>query len=187
MLTYRAYDDEELLSLLRTGDEAAFTEIYNRYWNKLYFLAHKHLKSATATEEIVQDVFLIIWKKRETLDIHSLSLYLAAMTRYTVYRYLAKQKNYKEMALSGMQTEPGADREEEIDNKLLLGIIEKLSDRLPEKCRFIFIHNKLLDQPLKQVAEELNISQKTAEAHLTKALKNIRDSLGKALAILFIL
>jgi RNA polymerase sigma-70 factor (ECF subfamily) len=62
--------------------------------------------------------------------------------------------------------------------------ISKLSSRLPEKCRLVFIRNKLLDQPLAQVAEELHISPKTAEAHLTKALKIIRGKLGETISCL---
>ncbi len=52
---YTSYNEEDLLQLLHLGDEKAFTLIYNQYWDKLYFLAHKHLKSSAAAEEIVQD------------------------------------------------------------------------------------------------------------------------------------
>jgi RNA polymerase sigma-19 factor, ECF subfamily len=174
-----------MLREIAQDNEEAFTAIYHHYWNKLYFLAHKHLRSAPAAEEIVQDVFLILWKKRKGLDIHSLPLYLAAMTRYAVYRYLAREKKYQR--LNAGTVEPvTANDEKAIDDKLLLEIIEKLSNTLPEKCRLVFIHNKLLDQPLQQVAEQLNISTKTAEAHLTKALKAIRSQLGDALSIFFI-
>ncbi|WP_317169199.1 sigma factor [Mucilaginibacter humi] len=68
-------DDDQLTGLLRTGNELAFTEIYNRYWDKLYYIAHKLLKDTDAAEEIVQDVFFILWKKRETLTIKSLPAY----------------------------------------------------------------------------------------------------------------
>ena len=188
MKAWPQYDEQQLTSLLAKGDEAAFTELYNHYWNKLYFLAHKHLKSAEASEEIVQDVFLALWHKRERIQIYSLSLYLAAMTRYAVYRYLAHQKKCRQTPIGGLQEKPLInDIERELENKLLLEIIGKLSSRLPEKCRLVFVHNKLLDEPLNKVAKDLKISPKTAEAHLTKALKSIRGSLGDALSILFIL
>ena len=67
-----------------------------------------------------------------------------------------------------------------IDNKILLEIILKLSDKLPEKCRLVFQYNKLQDQSLADVAELLNISQKTAEGHLTKALRIIRSNFSDA-------
>ncbi len=182
-----SYQENELISLLRKGDEQAFTDIYNLYWNKLYFLAHKHLQSAQSAEEIVQDVFFTLWRKRMDLEIQSLSLYLAAMTRHAVYRYIAKEKRENEKGIGLSKTmKSNIDGTELIDNKHLLEIIGSLANLLPEKCRLVFIHNKLLDQPLSEVAANLGISQKTAEAHLTKALKIIRGKLGDALSILFI-
>jgi len=187
LIAYCSYTDIELTALLRQGSEASFTEIFNRYWDKLYFIAHKHLKSPQAAEEVVQDVFMTLWQKRETLSIRSLPLYLAAMTRYAVYRNLAWQQKYGKTGISALKAEPSTSRElETIDNKLLLEIIEKLANHLPEKCRMVFIQNKLLDIPLHQVADSLNISPKTAEAHLTKALKVIRANLGDALSLFFI-
>src|SRR5690606_26418249 len=121
------HTDTTLTTLLQKGSQAAFTEIFNRYWDKLYFIAHKHLKSSQASEEIVQDVFMTLWEKRETLSIHSLPLYLAAMTRYTVYHNLAWQKKHKSVAILDLKADPSTNRDlEYLDNKLLLEIIEKL-------------------------------------------------------------
>ncbi len=109
------------------------------------------------------------------------------MTRYAVYKQLAKEKkkqlaeskvSYKENARVGM--------EDSIDNKAVLDLIKKLSHELPQKCRLVFIHNKLLDLPLEEVARNMNISIKTAEAHLTKALKIVRSKLGNTLSLLLL-
>jgi RNA polymerase sigma-70 factor (ECF subfamily) len=175
--------DDELTQLLRDGDELAFTEIYNRYWDKLYYTAHRLLKDTDAAEEIVQDVFLLLWKKREALAIKNLTTYLAAMTRYSVYRFISKDKNSKKQENIIGLLSAEAVSEIDIDNKLLLEIITELSNKLPEKCRLVFQYNKLQDISLADVAEQLNISQKTAEGHLTKALKEIRTSLGNAMGI----
>lgn len=181
------YTDFELNALLQQGNEASFTQIFNRYWDKLYFIAHKHLKSSQLAEEIVQDVFLTLWEKRETLTIHSLPLYLAAMTRYAVYHKLAGQKKQQVIGMQGIINEPSTSKDlEYLDNRLLIEIIEKLSNQLPKKCRMVFIQNKLMDIPLQQVADNMNISSKTAEAHLTKALKSMRKNIGDAYSFLFI-
>jgi RNA polymerase sigma-70 factor (family 1) len=187
VLTVGLLDDNELTLLLQQGNEPAFTEIYNRYWDKLYFIAHKLLKDTDAAEEIVQEVFLILWKKRDALNIKSLTQYLAAMTRYAVYRYLAKDKQNKEQENALGLSNAGNVAEINIDNKILLEIILKLSDKLPEKCRLVFQYNKLQDQSLADVAELLNISQKTAEGHLTKALRIIRSNFGDAQGEFFLL
>jgi RNA polymerase sigma factor (sigma-70 family) len=185
---YVTHSDAQLVALLKDSDNRAFTDIYNRYWDKLYFLAHRHLKSPAVSEEIVQEVFLVLWKRRAELTIRSLPFYLAAMTRYAVYHHLADQKKYRETELTALRAEPGTVGEElTLDNKYLLEIIEKLSNQLPEKCRLVFVYNKLLDQPLSEVAEALHISPKTAEAHLTKALKVIRGGLSDTFSLLFFL
>lgn len=174
--------DQELVQLLASGNEQAFTEIFNRYWSKLYFIAHTHLNSSAAAEEVIQDVFLKLWVKRETLQIQLLAVYLAAMTRYAVYRQLASNKKMPQTGLyEGTGMEEGEKQEEEaIESRLMIEMVEKLSGKLPEKCRLVFIRNKLLDQPLPQVADQLNISLKTAESHLTKALKMLRRNFGES-------
>jgi RNA polymerase sigma-70 factor (family 1) len=173
-----AFDDNELLRLLKQDNAPAFQELYDRYWNKLYYLAHKRLKSSQAAEEIVQNVFLTIWRKRRTLEIDEPAAYFAAITRYAVYRYMAneKRRTKKEEIAGSRQTEAVA-LEMLIDDKLLLEIVKQQAGELPEKCRLVFIYNKLEDQPIPEVAERLNISVKTAEAHLTKALRLIRNRL----------
>ena len=179
--------DDELKELLKNGDEAAYTKIYNRYWDKLYYIAYKLLRDTDAAEEIVQEVFLNLWKNKEQLEIQSLDSYLAAMARYSVYHYLSKEKKsrIKEDKLARLNA--GAVAESNVDHKILLQIITELSNKLPEKCRLVFQSNKLRDQPLAEVAKTLNISQKTAEGHLTKALRIIRANLGSAASELLLL
>ncbi|MFA4871076.1 MAG: sigma-70 family RNA polymerase sigma factor [Pedobacter sp.] len=179
-------NDSELIAMFKSGVDGVYEEIYDRYWDKLYYIAHRILKSQEATEEVVQDVFVLLWKKRNTLDIRSLPVYLAAMVRYEVYRYLARDKKNKvnEMAYQTTLIDY-TSIEADLENKLLLEIVETLSNQLPEKCRLVFQYVKLQDRSLSDVADELNISQKTAEAHLTKALKTIRGNIGNSMHLLF--
>ncbi len=182
------YNEKELLKQLAQGNESAFTTIYRSYWKPLYFLAHRHLRSAEAAEEIVQEVFLMLWKKRAELSIHSPALYLAAMTRYAVYRHITREKKHPILPASQeASTQFGSEESiNTIDHKLLFDMVAKLSDRLPEKCRMVFISNKLLDQPIQEIAEQMNISTRTAEAHLSKALKIMRSHLGNASSLLLL-
>ncbi len=121
-----------------------------------------------------------IWAKRKSLVIESFPVYVAAMARYAVYVTLARKKrqveNISEETITN-QTLPAA-LTDLLENKWMLEKISVLSSALPEKCRLVFIKNKLLDQSLTQVAADLHISPKTAEVHLTKALKIMRDKLG---------
>ena len=180
-------NDSELLRLLQQDNASAFQELYNRYWNKLYYLAHKRLKSAIAAEEIIQNVFFTLWHKRKTLRIRHLPSYLAAVTRYAVYRYLVAEKRRMEKeGVAGVQSLRLVPGELLIDDKQLLEIVKRLTNELPEKCRLVFIYNKIEDQALPEVAQKLNISLKTAEAHLTKALRLIRSKVGDHAFLFFI-
>jgi RNA polymerase sigma factor (sigma-70 family) len=177
---YNIADDNDLFALVKQDNELAYTELYNRYWQKLYFVAHKHLKADPDAREIVQEVFFTIWAKRKSLVIESFPAYVAAMARYAVYVTLARKKRQVEKIsedtiFNQTLTEALSDL---LENKWLLERISALSSVLPEKCRLVFIKNKLLDQSLAQVAADLHISPKTAEVHLTKALKIMRDKLG---------
>jgi RNA polymerase sigma factor (sigma-70 family) len=183
----KSLDDSELLRLLKQDSASAFQELYDRYWHKLYFLAHKRLKSATAAEEIVQNVFITLWHKRKKLVIKDLSPYLAAVTRYAVYRHLVGEKRRAEKEdAAGKQSLRSVPGELLIDDKLLLEMVKRLTNELPEKCRLVFIYNKIEDQALPEVAEKLNISLKTAEAHLTKALRLIRKKIGDHAFLFFV-
>ncbi|MCF0055063.1 RNA polymerase sigma factor [Dyadobacter sp. CY356] len=179
MVDYDQLSDDALTDLLKTGEQAAFEAIYNRYWDKLFYTAHRIVKSSQIAEEITQDVFLLLWTKKETLNIASLGQYLAAMLRYEVYRSLSKMKK-QQVYESEVRytTTPFISIEKDIENKLLLEIITTLTNQLSEKCRLVFQYNKLEDRSLADICQELQISPKTAEAHLTKALKVVRASLS---------
>lgn len=182
MIACNSFGDQELLQLMQQDNEAAFEELYRRYWDKLFYLAHKRLKSSTAAEEIVQDVFLALWQKRKTLVIESVPHYLSAMARYAVYHSLVKEKKIAaHKNILSRQPEKVQSGESLVDNKLVLEMVKELAGKLPEKCRLVFIYNKIEDQSLSEVAQRLNVSVKTVEAHLTKALRSIRINMGEQL------
>src|SRR5690606_5910871 len=84
--------DDELLALLRNGDDKAFTEIFDRYWKPMLFVAGKKLGNLEEAEDIVQELFVSIWSRRERLEINtSLGGYLAASTKYMVTKALASR------------------------------------------------------------------------------------------------
>ena len=99
MINYTHCEEHELLRHLASGEEQAFTVIYNRYWKPMFFIAHKKLQVVEDAKEIVQGVFFTLWQKRENLLINDLSMYFAGMTRYAVYGqiFFFKQKTAYEI------------------------------------------------------------------------------------------
>src|SRR5690554_3447737 len=86
------YSDEELLELLKGGDRKAFECLYRKYWSRLFDSAYKRLKSKEAVEEIIQELFISIWCKRETIEItHSLSTYLYASLKYRIFNHIRSE------------------------------------------------------------------------------------------------
>jgi len=166
----------ELLSRLKTDDERAFTQIYNLYWEKLFFIAHKRLQSVEDAKEIVQNVFFTLWQKRQHLEIQNLPFYLSAMTRYAIYRHLANEKRK-----AGLHRKFGAQKKAfdcpDIDNRQLLDLLMQFSRELPENYRIVFIHHKLMDEPLEAVAEQLGVSPRTAERYVGKVMHIMRHRL----------
>ncbi|NML23120.1 sigma-70 family RNA polymerase sigma factor [Pseudoflavitalea sp. G-6-1-2] len=173
-----------LLSLLRAGDEQAFTQIYKLYWEKLYFIAHKRLQSAEDSKEIVQNVFFTLWQKRTQLEIQNLPVYLFAMTRYAVYRHLDNEKR-KAGLLSKFRRQHKDCDYLDIDNKQLLDLLMHFSEDLPENYRLVFLHHKLKDETLESVAAQLSVSPRTAERYVSKVLSIIRHRLQKMGATIF--
>lgn len=172
---YIQYDDNELLYLLSQNDKAAFTELYNRYWQKLYAIAYNRLKETQTAEDIVHDVMAGLWSSREKISIELLENYLATATKYAVLGKLRKKERERQFQNSLNQTPVfELQIEEKLHYKKILEVIKTEVELLPERCRLIFKCSREEGKPVKQIARELNISPKTVENQLTKAIKQLR-------------
>jgi RNA polymerase sigma-70 factor (ECF subfamily) len=184
------YTDQQLLELLRTDDRNAFTELYNRYWDKTFAVAMHRLDDEHEAEEVVQEVFLSIWLRRASLELtHTLATYLSTAVKYKVINHLArqyrKQLQIDELTFSSPQTQDStADwlHEKELRKQLDYSI-----SQLPEKCRIVFLLSREENKTYAEIAAELNISPKTVEAHMSKALSTLRQTLKVSLPVLLIL
>lgn len=93
MADYNGFSDEQLASLLREGDDRAFTEIYNRFWKVLLNQAFQRLKSVEASEELVQDLFISFYQRREEVQIQTtLNAYLMTALKYRIFNAFRARK-----------------------------------------------------------------------------------------------
>lgn len=174
--------DHELILLLQSGDGTALKEIYLKYWEPLYKSAFNFLKDNAACEDIIQEVFINIWNKRDTIVYTtSLKSYLYASTRYAVFRQI-KAGNMRDCLFEEIAKQVESELyEHPLEHKELLNTINAIVEQLPEKCKEVYKLSRVEQLSHKEIAAKLNISTKTVENHLTKALRILRNSLGDAL------
>ncbi len=166
----------ELCALLIKSDNHAFEEIFNRYWSILYSAAYKRLKSHEKAEEIVQDLFTLLWSKREDIQIHtSLSGYLLTTVRYLVLNHFQKE-SVRESYKNSLDLTHAYDNSTE-DTILLNDLkrnLEKEVNDLPPQCRSVYELSRNQHIVNHEIATLLSISEKTVEGHLTKAIKRLK-------------
>lgn len=177
--------DSRLVALIRKGRQLAFQRLYDFYWERLFAYAYNRLYDREASEEVVQDVFLSLWAKRESLQITtSLSAYLYGATRHRLLNEIRSEKLRKRYA-----SEFAAFAKDAFDNsnaefqdlKDLEGSIAMKIAELPTQCQTVFRLSREEHIPNKHIAASLKISTKTVENYLTRALKHLRTSLGQFL------
>lgn len=177
----REYKDNELFELFRAGSREAFDEIYYRYWERLYNYAFHNVQLKDLAFEIVHDIFVSIWTRRESLEVQtSLSGYLFASVRYQIIRQIKSSKQKEEYLKDYTLFTPVEDNstEDSIHLQDLEKVIETSLSQLPPRCQEIFRLSRREHKSIREIAVELNISHRTVENQLTHALKHLRLSLG---------
>ena len=180
MTPYATYTDEELAALLLHSNEGAFTEIYTRYWQRLFFIAAKKTKDPYEAEGLVQEVFLDIWRRREQLALHGLLRhYLAVALKYRFINWQAKRGRASAYVSYVSHQMPGPDNSPEswLSFEELRDRLAALVAGLPEKCRIAY---QLKEEGLSQkdIAVQMNVSENTVATHLARARKSLRAALG---------
>ncbi|NII81358.1 MULTISPECIES: RNA polymerase sigma factor [unclassified Pedobacter] len=172
------FSDAELTELLREGDRGAFTVIYNNYWKLLFQTAYRILNNTIAAEDIVQDIFVSLWNRKNEAVILNLKAYLQQATRFAVYEAIRQRKHdsnfYNRLALITADIIT--------DNPLLFKeqqeLLSEIINALPEDCKESFRLSREEGMTYKQIAAVLGISEKTVEKRITKSLKHIRKGLS---------
>lgn len=181
MERYQLHTDDALLNLLKEDDERAFNEIYNRYWRILFTIATSRLKNTHAVEDIIHDVFASLWKNRRSIHVRSLQHYLASSTRYLIFKVIRKNINLQHYIESGSDMNNEFELENTLHNKHLLEFVTREIDTLPERCKMIFKYSREQGMTNKEIALEMNITSKTVENQINKALNHLRFSMKRIL------
>ena len=170
--------DSELLSRLKNNERVAFRQIFDRYYKYLVVTINNLSNDDQMAHDITQDVFLEIWNRREKLNVSNLKSYLR---RAAINKMLNRiKKNRSDYFEPTELPEQKSDISEPLEVTKLNNLqeaINKAMDQLPERCRMVFKLRRIEGYSLKEIAAELEISPKTVENQLTKAMKIMRERL----------
>ncbi|MEO9481926.1 MAG: RNA polymerase sigma-70 factor [Ekhidna sp.] len=180
---YKDYNDPiSLLELLKKGDAVALETIFRLYYDKLLHLSKNYLTYEADAEEIVQNVFLKLWEQRDKLkNISSINSYIYIMTKNSCMDYLKHEKVKRGYLDQNLQNKSAINyqflKDEAasllLENELEQKILES-AELLPEKCKEVFMKNKMEGLKRAEIAQELGISLKTVDNHISKAVKHMR-------------
>ncbi len=170
--------DAELWNLIVKDDHHAFTIMFQRHWLRLYKTTLNYIKDTEACEEIIHDLFLNIWKRKNYLTISDFDKYFKAATRYQVYNYIKKNKTVPIEYREHIPEESGSYAlniaDENISYQDLEGQLSQYLKSLPERCQEIFFLSRVHQLDNNEIAEKLGISKRTVENQITRALQCIR-------------
>ncbi|PMD91442.1 RNA polymerase subunit sigma-70 [Siphonobacter sp. BAB-5405] len=183
------HTDESLIALLKQDDRSAFELLYRKYWRRLYDSAYRRVQTREDCEEIVQELFLDLWSKRQHLEITtSLEIYLFTALRYRIYNYirsLLTKKAHLDYLLQRGDYEANLVEDqlyyEELQRALDAGVAQ-----LPEKYRRVYELSRQEHYTYREIAQLLELPIDTVEKQMAKALKLLRLHLKEHLFMLLL-
>jgi RNA polymerase sigma-70 factor (ECF subfamily) len=184
------FQDEQMALLLTRKDKAAFEQVFKTHYKNLYAYAFTILKDESEAEEMVQQVFFKLWERSEHLSFSgSIAAYLYKAVHNESLNFLKHQKvkETHRMHVAYSMKNKSEQPQGKIVGKELEHKFREALNELPEQCRTVFQLSRFEDMKYKEIAGKLDISIKTVENHMGKALKLLRTKLVDFLPLLLIL
>ena len=169
---------------IKNGDQKALETVFRSFYQELFFFAHTFIGESEIAEEVVQDVFIQIWEKKESLEIQTSPksyLYTAVRNRSINYlkSKLAKIRSETEVTLDMVIESNHDSADSKLSEKELIQLIQIGIYSLPEKCRIIFKLSRDSGMTYDEIANELGVSKETVKSQIKIALGKLRQFLGK--------
>ena len=183
------YDDDVMLDKIREGDKQTYRLLFENYYKVLILYATSLTKNEPKAEDLVQNVFVNLWTKRDTLEIRSsIKSYLyKSVYNLFINDYRKELRNDNVLDKIHYEVLQQSIEEEEHSIKSKLDWVNKEINALPPKSKEIFVMNKRRGLTYKEISKILDISENTVESHISRALKRIRQNIPKSLLFLLVL
>jgi RNA polymerase sigma-70 factor (family 1) len=170
------------MQIARDDDEQAFSRLFRHLYDRLLHFCIRYVHVKEAAEEIVSDVFVKLWNRRTELEsIVNLEVYLFVAVKNHSLNYLEQYSHLRIVPLSGSDTADlrnSVDLERDLEWKEMRFKMDQIVSALPAQCRRIFQLIKEDGFKYKEVAEILNISPRTVETQLFRAMRRLNEGLG---------
>lgn len=180
------YTDEDLVSLLKQGDETAFELLYYRYADDLLTYAASRLASLHEAEDIVHDLFVYLWKEKENISVKiSVRAFLFSAVKYRIIDHIRKnitRQKYRDQLASLNPLLPKAI--EQLDAKDLQLNLDTAINNLSPRVQQVFQMSRYEKLTVKEIADKLGTSERTVKNQLTTALAYLRERLGALIVLL---
>ena len=171
---------------IKASDEKAFNRLFGQLWEPLYNYAFSLLEDKALAKDMVQDVWMNFWERRQEIENNNIKAYLYKAVRFRVFKEL-RDSRLKESHLEALKTIYKEDSAEEsvVPNpEETKELLDKKLAVLPDKCREVFKLSRLDGLKNKEIAEELGISESTVENHITRAFKLLKKRPALPLSVL---
>ena len=168
-----------IVDSVKSGDREAFDKLFRQYYASLVRFSFRFVADEDIAAEVVQDFFVHLWTKHKSLSINSsIKSYMMQSVRNLSLTYINKERSHAESNLSIYSEEGEAfDASEELQGQNLEDAYRKIVAGMPEKRREVFMLSRFDGLKYAEIAERLNLSQKTVEAHISAAIKQLKDGL----------
>lgn len=179
-------DDKALIARIRQNDQQAFTMLYERHWKRLFSAAYKILPDEEAARDIVQDIFISLWERRQETVIDFPLTYLMQATKFGVFKTIRSLSRQHAFYTRLAQISTDIFLENPLLFKDLSHLVDSVIRELPEKQRQAFLYSREHDMTYSEIAQEMNISVKMVEKYISKTLHVLRLKLQNFFFLFFL-
>lgn len=178
--------DQSLIESIRNSNQGVFELVFNFYYSGLVVFADRIVKNTAVSEDIVQSVFLKFWESRETIDIRSLRSYFVQCVKNRCIDHIRNQQVKNRFDSRYSEKEIDFVEEDLWTKNELAHLLDVAIADLPPRCREVFWMSRYENLKIADIADKLNISKRTVETQISKALKILRVKLVDYISLIFL-